>query len=243
MGDVTQLETVHFEKRGAVAIVTLDRPAKLNAYNLAMRDDLYAVLSAIDDDPEVRACVLRGRGRAFCTGGDVQEFGTAPSPVVARAVRFQRDVWGRLLRLRAATVAAVHGFTFGGGFEMLLLCDLRIAATGTRLALPETALGMLPGVAGTQTLPRTVGVGRTLDVVLSDRWLDARSALRTGVVNRVVSRARLDAVAMGWARRLARLDPRVVQAVRRTVRAAHDGSLAQAVALERRLALGLEARP
>ena len=242
MGSVTQLATVRFEKHDAVAVVTLDRPAALNAYNVAMRDDLHAVLSAIDDDPDVRVCILRGNGRAFSTGGDLREFGSAPSPVIARAVRFQRDVWGRLLRLRAATIAAVHGYAVGGGFEMLMLCDLRIAAVGTRLALPETALGMLPGVAGTQTLPRTVGVGRALEIVLADRWLDARAALRCGLVNRVVPRGQLERTARGWARRLAYLDPALVQAVRRSIRAALDAPLPEASALERRLALGLQAR-
>lgn len=241
MADVIRLATVEFEKRGAIACVTLDRPEKLNAYDVQMRDDLYAVLSAIDDDPEVRVCVLRGRGRAFSTGGDVAEFGRAPSPVIARAVRFRRDVWGRLANLRAVTLAAVHGFTVGGGMEMMLLCDLRLAAHDVRMALPETALGMLPGVAGTQTLPRAIGVGRALDLVLTGRWLDAPAALRLGLVNRVVPRGRLDGAAMSWARRLARLDPALVHAVRRSIRASHDGTLADAVALERRLGLGLEA--
>lgn len=241
MADMTRLATVEFEKRGAIARVTLDRPEKLNAYDVQMRDDLYAVLGAIDDDPEVRVCVLRGRGRAFSTGGDVAEFGRAPSPVIARAVRFRRDVWGRLANLRAVTLAAVHGFTVGGGMEMMLLCDLRLAAHDVRMALPETALGMVPGVAGTQTLPRAIGVGRALDLVLTGRWLDARAALRLGLVNRVVPRARLDGAALAWARRLARVDPAMVHAVRRSIRASHDGTLADAVALERRLGLGLEA--
>jgi enoyl-CoA hydratase/carnithine racemase len=241
VGAVTQFATVRFEKRGPVALVTLDRPTVLNAYNVAMRDDLYAVLSAIDDDPEVRVCILRGRGRAFSTGGDVSEFGTAPSPVIARRVRFQRDVWGLLLRLRAATIAAVHGYAVGGGFEMLLLCDLRIVAVGTRLSLPETALGMVPGVAGTQTLPRAVGVGRALDLVFTDRWLNARAALACGVVNRVVPRAALDRAALAWARRLARLDPATTMAVRRVIRAAYDVPQPAACALERRLGLRLQA--
>ncbi len=151
---VRPYRTIRFEKRGAVAIVTLDRPESLNAYDVAMRDDLFAALGAVDEDPDVRVLVLRGAGRAFSTGGDLREFGSAPSPVVARAVRFQRDVWGRLLNLRAATLAAVHGPTVGGGMEMMLLCDVRIAASDAKMALPETGLGMIPGVAGTPTLPR-----------------------------------------------------------------------------------------
>jgi enoyl-CoA hydratase len=207
-----------------------------------MRDDLYAVLGAVDEDPGIRVLVLRGAGRAFSTGGDLREFGSAPSPVVARAVRFQRDVWGRLLALRAATLAAVHGPTVGGGMEMMLLCDVRVAASDARLALPETGLGMVPGVAGTQTLPRAAGLGRALDLTLTGRVLDARAAHRIGLVHAVVARSRLDAAAMALARRLARLDPAVVQAIRRCVRAAHDGPLEEGLALERRLGLGLAGR-
>ncbi len=146
--------------RGAIAWVTLNRPAQLNAYNVAMRDDLLPILTAIHDDPEVRAMVLAGAGRAFSTGGDVHEFGTAPSPIVARWVRFRRDVWGLLRRLPIPTVAAMHGFTVGGGLEMALLCDLAIAADDTRMCLPETGVGMIPGVAGTQTASRRLGLGR-----------------------------------------------------------------------------------
>jgi len=234
--------TVRYEKRGAVAIVTLDRPQALNAYNMAMRDDLAAVFGAADEDPEVRALVLRGRGRAFSTGGDLTEFGTAPSPLTARAVRWRRDVWGRLLALRAATIAAVHGYAVGGGMEMALLCDLCVAADDARFALPETGLGMIPGVAGTQTVARHAGLARGLDLVLSGRWLDARAAVNAGLVARVVPAARLEATALGLARRLAVLDPRVVHAVRRCVRAGHDLGLDGARALERRLAVALEAR-
>jgi enoyl-CoA hydratase/carnithine racemase len=198
------------------------------------------VLGAADEDPEVRALVLRGAGPAFSTGGDVSEFGTAPSPLVARAVRWRRDVWGRLLGLRAATVAAVHGFAVGGGLEMALLCDLCVAATDARFALPETGLGMIPGVAGTQTAVRRTGIGRAAELVLTGRFLDARVARAWGLVNRVVPPARLRPEAHGLAERLAALDPRLVRAARRCLRAAHDLSLADGMALERRLALGLE---
>jgi enoyl-CoA hydratase/carnithine racemase len=234
--------TVRYEKVGAIAIVTLDRPERLNAYDVAMRDDLFAVLGAVDVDPEVRALVLRGAGRAFSTGGDLAEFGSAPSPVVARAVRFQRDVWGRLLAVRAATVAAVHGWAAGGGMEMALLCDVRIAATDARFALPETGLGMIPGVAGTQTLPRAIGLARALDVTLTGRALDALAAARMGLVHRIVPPGLLDAAARALARRLARLEPTLVAGVRRCVRAAFDTAMADGVALERRVGLGLELR-
>jgi enoyl-CoA hydratase len=238
---VRPFATLRYEKRGALAIVTLDRPEVLNAYNVAMRDDLHAVLGAADEDPEVRALVLCGRGRAFSTGGDVREFGSAPSPVVAREVRWRRDVWGRLLDLRAATVAAVHGWAAGGGMEMALCCDLCVAASDARFVLPETGLGMIPGVGGTQTVPRSAGVARALDVVLTGRILEAREAAAAGLVARLVPRGRLEATALDLARRLAALDPAVVRSVRRAARASLDEGLEAALALERRLALALQA--
>lgn len=242
MAALRPFTTLRYERHGAVGVVTLDRPERLNAYNVAMRDDLHAALGAADEDPAVRALVLCGHGPAFSTGGDLAEFGAAPSPFVARAVRWQRDVWGRLLALRAATIAAVHGYAVGGGMEMALLCDLCVAADDVRFALPETGLGMVPGVGGTQTLPRRIGTARALDAVLTGRWLDAEAAVRLGLVNRVVPRARLAPAALGLARALARLDPAVVQAARRCVRAAHDLPLDAGVALERRLGLALEGR-
>ncbi len=232
--------TLRYETRGPVAIVSLDRPECLNAYSVAMRDELHAVLGAADADPGVRVLVLRGRGPAFSTGGDLREFGSAPSAFVARQVRWQRDVWGRLLGLRAVTVAAVHGLTVGGGMEMALLCDLCVAADDARLALPETGRGMIPGVGGTQTLPRRIGTGRALDLVLTGRWLDAAGAAALGLVVRVVPRRRLAGEAVTLARRLSRVPPATALALRRCVRSAHDLPLEAGVALERQLALALE---
>jgi len=240
MAGVRPFATLRYDKRGPVAWVTFDRPETLNAYDVAMRDDLFTVLGAADQDPDVRVLVLRGRGRAFSSGGDLREFGSAPSATVARLVRWRRDVWGRLLALRAATVASVHGWTVGGGMEMAMLCDLCLAADTTRFGLPETGLGMIPGVGGTQTLPRRAGMARALDVVLTPRWLDAVEAAQMGIVAHVVPADGLARATRVLARRLAALDPRIVQAVRRCVRAAHDGTLAAGVELERRLAAGLE---
>lgn len=222
--------------QGRVAIITLNRPGRLNAYNRAMRDALYDALLAVRDDPAVRAVVLRGNGRAFCTGGDLAEFGSAPSPIRAREVRWLRDVWGALWRLPAITIAAVHGYAVGGGFEMALLCDQCVASTDARFALPETGLGMIPGVGGTQTLVRLLGAARGLDLVLTGRWLDAHAAWRLGLAMRVVAPARLFATALAIARRVAGLDRMVVARLKRGVCEGLDQPLDQGLALEARLA-------
>jgi enoyl-CoA hydratase/carnithine racemase len=225
---------VLYEKDGPVAVVTLNRPAVLNAYNVAMRDALFEVLQAIRDDSDVRVMILQGNGRAFCSGGDVTEFGTAPSPTVARATRWRRDVWGLLRSLPKLTVAAVHGAVVGSGFEMLLLCDLCIAAADARFALPETGMGMIPGVGGTQTAPRHLGVTRALDLVLTGRVLDARAAQHLGIVSEVVAPSRLRGAAMRRARQLAVVPAELAAALKRAVNEGLDLPIAAALALERR---------
>src|SRR5580698_10336598 len=227
---------VLFEKRGAIAWVTLNRPNQLNAYNMAMRDALYEILGAIHDDDDIRAMVLTGAGKAFSTGGDLSEFGSAPSPTVARWVRFRRDVWGRMRALPIPTVAALHGFTVGGGLEMALLCDVAIAADDTRISLPETGAGMIPGVAGTQTTPRRLGFGRAMDLCITGRWIDAREAMLVGLVAEVVPGPDLERRAMEYATALARL-PREQSALLKI--AIWDGlelPMRDAIAFERRLA-------
>ncbi len=228
--------TVIYEKREGVAWVTLNRPDKYNAYNVAMRDDLFQVLSAVHEDPEVRAMVLAGAGPAFSTGGDVSEFGQAPSPAAARWIRFRRDVWGRLKALTIPTVAACHGFTVGGGLEMALLCDFAIAADDTRFCLPETGLGMVPGVAGTQTAPRRLKPGWALDICLTGRWIDAQQALFVGLVAEVVPLAALERTAHRLALKLGRLPREQVAMAKLAVWDGLNMPLAEGLELERRLA-------
>jgi enoyl-CoA hydratase/carnithine racemase len=226
---------VLYEKDGAVAIVSLNRPRVLNAYNMAMRDALFETLGAVRDDPEVHALVLRGNGPAFCTGGDVREFGSASSPIAAREARWHRDVWQLLLSLSKPTIAAVHGYAVGGGFEMALLCDICIAATDARFSYPETGMAMIPGVGGTQTTPRALGIGRALDLILTGRWLTASEALSLGIVTQVVPKARLHLAAIDLARRLCKLPPQLVACAKRAVNGGLDMSLPNGLALEQRL--------
>jgi enoyl-CoA hydratase len=232
---------VLFEKRGTIAWVTLNRPAQYNAYNVEMRDGLYEALWAVHHDPEISAMVLAGNGPAFSTGGDLHEFGQAPSPVVARWVRFRRDVWGLLRSLPVPTVAAVHGFTVGGGLEMLLLCDLAVAADDTRICLPETGSGMIPGVAGTQTAARRIGLGWALDLCITGRWIDPNQALCIGLVAEVVPAAILERRAQELAQELGRVPRDVAAIVKAAIWEGLDLPMGRALELERRLAERLKA--
>jgi enoyl-CoA hydratase/carnithine racemase len=236
---VDEAPAVLLERDGGVLVATLNRPRALNAYNMAMRDALHAALELAASDATIAVFVVRGNGRAFSAGGDLAEFGLAPTPIRAREVRQLRDVWGRWATLPCVAIAAVHGFAAGGGLEMALLCDLVVCSRDARFGLPETGLGLIPGVGGTQTLPRVAGLGRAAAVLLAGEWLDADAALRAGVATAVVPRPRLDATVRRMAARIARLDPAVLRAVKAAVARGLDLPLAAGLGLERRLAATL----
>lgn len=227
--------TVTYEKEDGVAWVTLNRPRVLNAYNVQMRDDLYEVLSAVRDDTDVRALVLRGAGRSFCSGADLTEFGTAPSPMSGRRVRFARDIWSLLWGLDIPSVAALHGHVIGAGLEMALLCDLRIAADDAHLRMPEVQLGLIPAGGGTQTLRRCCGIGPALDILLTGRTIDADEALQMQLVSEIVPRADLASRVRSLVTRLTVLPPTAVSALRRAIREGCDLPLHTGFQLEARL--------
>ncbi len=231
--------TVLFEKKGAVAHISLNRPRALNAYNIQMRDDFSEALSATADDPDVHALLITGQGRAFCAGADLTEFGTAPSQTVARQVRWERDVWEQLVRLPKPVVIAVHGYCIGSGVEITLLGDLRLAGEDTIFALPEVQLGMIPAAGGTQTVPRNVPTGTAMDILLTGRRFDAAEALAMGLVTRVVENRELIDSAWVAADAMAALEPGAVAAAKTALTLGSDLSLADGIALETRLAASL----
>ena len=187
-------DPVRFEidPRG-VATITLDRPERLNAINLRMRDLLWEYLAAADAIPEVRAILFRGEGRCFSAGADISEFGTAPSIMAARRARHDRDIWWQLLTHRCVTIARMHGYCYGAGLELPLFCDLRIASADARLALPEVSLAYIPSAGGTQMLPRIAPPGVAAHLILTGEPIDAETALRWGIVDRVVPPGDLEA--------------------------------------------------
>jgi enoyl-CoA hydratase/carnithine racemase len=230
-------QEIIFEKRGAIGLVTLNRPHVLNAFNLNMRDLLWSTLEAIRDDEDVRVAVFVGAGdRAFSAGADISEFGTAPSYVEARRARRERDLWGLMLGLDKPLIAAVHGFAYGAGCELALLCDFRIASDDARFALPEVSLGYIPSAGGTQTLTRTIKSGIAREIVYSGRPVDAARALDLGLVQRVVSRDKLESEALSVAEYLAALTPHVVRNAKQSMRQGAGLPLEAALAVERTLA-------
>jgi enoyl-CoA hydratase/carnithine racemase len=176
-----------------VATITLNRPERLNAIDMAMRDLLWTYLEACSDTPDVQIILFKGEGSCFSAGADISEFGTAPSVMEARRARHERDVWGRLLQHRCATVAAMHGFCYGAGLELPLCCDVRVAQEGATFSLPEVSLGYIPSAGGTQTLPRIIPPGVAAHMVLSGEPIGTDEALHWGLVDRVAARGGLTA--------------------------------------------------
>ena len=233
-------ETVVLRKDGPVAHLVLNRPEVVNAYNIQMRDDLVQALEAVRDDPDARAVVLSGAGdRGFCAGADLTEFGTAPSPIVARQVRWERDIWGLFLSLRKPAVAALHGHVIGSGVEMALLCDIRIASEDAVFRMPETGLSLVPAAGGTQTLARHAGVGPALAMLLTNAPVTANDAQRCGLVHRVVPSDRLLDEASRAAHALAELNPHAVAVAKEALLSGADLPLDAALRLEARLAEAL----
>jgi enoyl-CoA hydratase/carnithine racemase len=229
-------DKVLYEARGGIAWITLNRPDVYTAIDLEMRDAMWAFLDAAAADDDVGVVIFRGAGEgAFSSGADITEFGTAPSYTDARRSRLERDLWGRILHFAKPTIAAMHGFTLGAGCELSLLCDFRIAAEDAQIGLPEAKLGYMPTAGGTQTLQRTIGRGRALDMLLSAEPITARTALDHGLVHRIVTLQDLDNEAEALAGRLLAQPARALAAARQAMREGADLPLSQAIRLETHL--------
>jgi len=215
----TSWRTLRAEKADGVATITLQRPERLNAYSVEMRDELWECTGWLALDPDLRGCVFRGAGTSFCSGADLAEFGTAPSVVRARAIRSNRALWTRILELPQVTVAALHGYVLGAGLELALACDLCVVARGARLGMPETGLGFIPPAGGTQLLPRTIGVGAAKRLLYTREHVSADEAVRLGLAARLADgpdEAFAEATAL--ARAAAQLAPERVAALKAALR-------------------------
>jgi enoyl-CoA hydratase len=186
-------ETLLLEQRNHVAYVTLNRPAALNALNTSLRRDLKQCFSDLQTDSDVRVIVITGAGRAFCAGADIKEWREPTSVVEDREERLQLNFWQAMSHCEAPIIAAINGYALGGGCELAMCCDLRIASDQAQLGLTEVTLGIIPGGGGTQRLPRLIGRGKALELILTGKRIDAHEALRLGLVEQVVPHDRLGA--------------------------------------------------
>jgi len=196
-------ETLLYEKRNGIGYVTVSRPEKLNALNHKVMEELLACFQALEKDDEVRAVILTGAGeKAFVAGADINEL-TLQSPVEGKEYSLRgQKLLALIENLGKPVIAAINGYAFGGGCELALACTLRLASESARLGQPEVKLGIIPGYAGTQRLPRLVGKGRALEMILSGEPVTAQEAYRIGLVNQVAPAPELMAAAEKLAQKI-----------------------------------------
>src|SRR5438477_6597776 len=202
MNEQSGYQNILAERRGNVGIVTLNRPAALNALNAALISELAAALDDLEDDAAIGAIVLTGNEKAFAAGADVKEMVAKTYPEIYREDFITRG-WERVRQCRKPVIAAVAGFALGGGCEIAMMCDIVIAADTARFGQPEITLGTIPGAGGTQRLTRFVGKAKAMDLCLTGRMMEAPGAERAGLLSRIVPAAELLSEALQTAQRLA----------------------------------------
>ena len=226
-------ENLTIERDGAVAVLTVTRPAVLNALNNETITELERAVSALAADDGVRAVILTGAGdKAFIAGADIGELAVL-NPVTAEALAARGHALCQAIeRMGKPVIAAINGYALGGGCELAMACTLRIAAETAKLGQPEIGLGLLPGYGGTQRLPRLVGPGRALEIMLTGAPIDAREAWRIGLVNRVVPPGELLPQTVELARKIAAQAPIAVRYILAAVREGMGMTLADGCAHE-----------
>ncbi|KCZ45778.1 enoyl-CoA hydratase/isomerase family protein [Hyphomonas sp. CY54-11-8] len=229
--------TIGIERFDGVALLELRRPDQMNAINDAMRTGVPRALRDLDSDPDVRAIIVAGSGtRGFCVGADIKEFREKESAIDFRK-RQKASAWIESFdTVSKPLVAALHGYCFGGGIEIALACDIRIASKDAIFALPEVNLGLIPGGGGTQRLPRIVGAGRALDILMTGDRISAEEAYRIGLVTRLSEdQESLRTDALTLAAKLAEKPPTALAYVKETVRSGGELPLKAGLGLERDL--------
>jgi enoyl-CoA hydratase/carnithine racemase len=224
-------DPVLVERNRHVVVLTLNRPEAANAFNRAMLAAFGDAVAGLAGDAEARAVVITAAGeKVFCAGADLKERAAMDLDGVRAAVGSIRAGLDALARLPMPTIAAMNGAALGGGLELALACDLRVASPGTSLGLTETTLAIIPGGGGTQRLPRLVGAGNAKDLILTGRRIDADEALRIGLVNEIADDPR--ARAMQMAARIAENGPIAVRAAKEAIDAGLPLPMDEALALE-----------
>lgn len=226
-------ETVLLEKKGRVAVLTLNRPKALNALNSELMEALTGHVDALSGDPDVGCIVITGSEKAFAAGADIKEMSEQ-----SYMDMFFTDFFARfndIASCRLPTIAAVSGYALGGGCELAMICDIIIASDTAKFGQPEIKLGVIPGIGGTQRLAKAVGKAKATDLILTGRMMDAEEAERSGLVARVVPADDHMKVVMEAAEAIAGFSRPSVYAAKETISRAQETSLAEGLLFERRV--------
>jgi len=228
-------ESILLERDGHVATITIDRPDKRNALNAAVRREVVEALDELREDPDLRVVVVTGAGdKAFVAGADISEFAER-TPLEQREAMSGRRIFDEIAAFPLPVIAMINGYALGGGCELAMACDIRIAAESARLGQPETNLAIIPGGGGTQRLPRLVGQGQAMRLILSGDLIDAAEAASIGLVDVVVPDGELQARTYELAGRIAAKSPVALRLAKEAVRTAAETPLAAGLAQEREL--------
>jgi enoyl-CoA hydratase len=227
-------ENIIFDRDGAVATITVNREKVLNALNDATSAEIYRALREVEEDNGLRVAIITGKGeKAFIAGADINELRAASSATAARMISQRSHELGQYIaRMTKIVIAAINGFALGGGCELAMSCDIRLAADTARLGQPEINLGAIPGWGGTQRLPRLVGPGMAKLLNLTGDMIGAEEALRIGLVERVYPAAELMGAARALAQQIAAKAPLAVAAIKQAINRGMDMPLAEACMYE-----------
>jgi len=224
-------ENLLFGVEDNIAVVEINRPKALNALNNQLLLELITVFELIAISADVKALIITGSGRAFIAGADISELQKIEDSFAGRdAAMTGQNIFNALAALPIPTIAAINGFALGGGLELALACDLRVASPEARMGLPEVSLGLIPGYGGTQRLPRLIGQGRALDLILTGRHVKADEALQLGLINRIADDA-LEA-AKDLAKTIIKNSPLALGLAKESVVRGLDTSLSQGLEIE-----------
>jgi len=222
-----------FHKEPPIAIITINRPEVMNALSNALVEELDQTFDLVERDEEVRALIITGTGdKAFMAGADIRELEKRDFILGRQETRRRQQVFNRLVEMKIPVIAAINGFALGAGLELAIACTIRVACEEARLGSPEVNLGIIPGDGATQRLPRLIGFGRAMEMVLTGDFIDAQEAYRIGLVNKVVPRTELMDAARKLAAKLAAKAPLAVQCAKEAVNRSLEVGLYEGLAHE-----------
>ena len=228
--------TIIYSKSNFVAHIKLNRPEVINAYNTQMRDELYEALSAVKDDEEIRVLIISGNGdKGFCAGADLTEFGSTPSQIIARSVKYERDIWTLMNEIKQPIIAALHGYVIGSGLEIACFSDIRIAANDTIFKMPDLSLSLIPAAGGTQTLSRILNYSQSLNIILSNKSISATKAKDIGLVKTIVQKKNLTSYVDKLAKQLSKINPNSIHIAKNLIKSSKDYSSHYLTQIEKNL--------
>jgi enoyl-CoA hydratase len=226
-------KTLIYEKKDNIGVLTVNRPEKLNALSNELIGELEQFLDEVEKDEELRVLVITGAGeKAFVAGADIQELVDRDALIGRRVSRTRQESFSRIENLPIPVIAAVNGYALGGGLELALACNIRICSDRAQFGAPEVKLGIIPGDGGTQRLPRLVGLGRAMEMILTGDFIDAQEAYRIGMANQVVLHDELMEKTMELAQKIAKRPPLAVRYAKEAVNRSQEGDAVSGYALE-----------